>query len=143
MEKQIDKSNIFRKQSLERVKSPEQLNDYLHVTSPAIWVVLVTVLLLIGVLFAWSAFTAYESSATGIGTVSGGTMTVVFDNENTASNVQTGMNVTVGDVTGVISSVGIGTDGRLAAVAQINMPDGVYEAKVTYKQTQVISLLLG
>jgi hypothetical protein len=53
------------------------------------------------------------------------------------------MNVTVGDVTGVISSVGMDTDGRLAAVAQINMPDGVYEAKVTYKQTQVISLLLG
>ena len=139
---QTDKSNLFRKQSLERVKSPEQLNDYLHVTNPATWVVLVTVLLLIGVLFAWSAFTAYESSATGVGTVSGGTMTVVFDNDNTASNIQTGMNVTVGDVTGVISSVGRDTDGRIAAVAQINMPDGVYEAKVTYKQTQVISLLL-
>ena len=139
---QTDKSNLFRKQSIERVKSPEQLNDYLHVTSPAIWVVLVTVLMLMGVLFAWSAFTAYESSAMGIGTVSGGTMTVVFDDDNTASNIQTGMNVTVGDVTGVISSVGRDTDGRIAAVAQINMPDGVYEAKVTYKQTQVISLLL-
>ena len=62
---QTDKSNLFRKQSIERVKSPEQLNDYLHVTSPAIWVVLVTVLMLMGVLFAWSAFTAYESSAMG------------------------------------------------------------------------------
>ena len=52
-------NSIFRKQSLDRIKSPEQLNDYLHVTSPAIWVVLVAVLLLLGALFAWSAFTAY------------------------------------------------------------------------------------
>ena len=44
-----EKKEIFRKKSLERVSSPEHLNDYLHVTSPAVWVVLTSV---IGYLFA-------------------------------------------------------------------------------------------
>ena len=37
---------LFRKESMERVSSPEILRDYLHVTSPAIWVVLAAVILL-------------------------------------------------------------------------------------------------
>lgn len=139
----MEKSNIFRKQSLDRVRSPEQLNDYLHVTSPAIWVVLVTVLLLIGALFVWSAFTAYESSIKGTGVVSGGTMTVTFENDSTASGIETGMKVKAGDISGVISSVGKNNDGKVTAVAQINMPDGEYEVRVVYKQTQIISMLFG
>ena len=36
----MEQQELFRKESVERVSSPEQLSDYLHVTSPAIWVVL-------------------------------------------------------------------------------------------------------
>ena len=70
-------------------------------------------------------------------------MTVTFEDESTAAQIETGMNVTVGDVKGVISTIGKNPEGKLSAVAQINIPDGVYDVKVTYKQTQVISLLLG
>ena len=38
---------IFRKKSLDRLSSPEQLNDYLHVTSPGIWIVLGAVIFLL------------------------------------------------------------------------------------------------
>ncbi len=43
-------NSIFRKKSIERVSSPEQLNDYIRVSNPGIWVVLIAVIvLLIGV----------------------------------------------------------------------------------------------
>lgn len=50
------KNNLFRKESLDRVNSPEQLNEYVRVTSPSIWLILSAfVLLLVGFL-VWSIF---------------------------------------------------------------------------------------
>ena len=31
---------IFRKKSLDRISSPEQLNDYIRVANPGIWMIL-------------------------------------------------------------------------------------------------------
>ena len=45
---------IFREKSMDRISSPEELNDYIRVTTPSVWVVLLAlVILLIGIL-AWS-----------------------------------------------------------------------------------------
>ena len=44
-------SEIFRKKSLERISSPEELNDYIKVTSPPVWIILLAiVVILVGVL---------------------------------------------------------------------------------------------
>ena len=55
---------IFRKKSLERIAAPEALNDYLHVTGPAVWLILCAVILLHAGLLVWS------SSARGARSVS-------------------------------------------------------------------------
>ncbi len=133
--------SIYRKESLERVSSPEQLNDYLHVTSPAIWIVLAAVILLIGGLFVWSSVTAVESYAGGIAEVRGGVLTLTFDDAEKAANVEVGMDVKVGDLAAPVRSVGQAEDGACIAVAEIALPDGVYEARVAYKHTQIIDLL--
>ena len=33
--------NIFREKSLDRISSPEQLDDYIKVASPGVWMLLV------------------------------------------------------------------------------------------------------
>ena len=49
-------STLFREKSMEKVSSPEQLNDYIRVTTPSVWLVLLAlVILLVGIL-AWSVF---------------------------------------------------------------------------------------
>ena len=53
MEKQ---ESIFRQKSVERVSSPEQLDDYLKVTSPSVWLVLVGIIILLVGTIAWGAF---------------------------------------------------------------------------------------
>lgn len=41
---------IFRKSSIDRVNSPEQLNDYIRVANPSVWVILLAIaVLLVGV----------------------------------------------------------------------------------------------
>ena len=57
------KPNVFRKKTLERISSPEQLKDYLRVTNPGIWIVLAVVILLLGGLFAWSMIGTLETTA--------------------------------------------------------------------------------
>ena len=132
---------IFRKKTLERVSSPEQLNDYLHVTSPAVWAVLAAVILLIAGLFVWSGVTAVESYATGSAEVQDGVLTLSFDDAEKAENVEVGMDVKVGEVEAPILSVGNDENGNLMAVANVTLPDGIYEARVGYRSTQIINML--
>ena len=133
--------NVFRKESMERISSPEQLDDYLRVTTPGIWIVLAAVILLLASLFVWSGVTAMESSAAGTAEVKDGLLTLCFDDAAKAENVAVGMNIRVGELTMPILSVGEGEDGSILAVARTQLPDGVYDARVGYKSTQVIRML--
>ena len=47
-------SDLFRKKSLDRVSSPEQLNDYIRVTTPAVWLVLLALVILLAGMLLWS-----------------------------------------------------------------------------------------
>lgn len=52
-----DKNNsIFRKQTLERISSPEELDSYLTVTGPGVWFTLLAVVVLLIGVFAWMIF---------------------------------------------------------------------------------------
>ena len=39
-------STIFREKSLKKIASPEQMNDYIRVSSPSVWMVLTAVIVL-------------------------------------------------------------------------------------------------
>ena len=52
---------VYRQETLERISSPEQLNDYLKVTNVGIWVVLITVMLLLAGIFVWSKVGTLET----------------------------------------------------------------------------------
>lgn len=54
---------IFREKSLERVESPEQLNDYIQVASPGVWLSLAACLLILLGLLVWSMFGTVEERA--------------------------------------------------------------------------------
>ena len=54
---------VFRKKTLDRIASPEHLTDYLRVTNPGIWVILVAVILLLAGIFAWSTVGTLETKA--------------------------------------------------------------------------------
>ena len=50
------KESIFRKSSLDRVSSPEQLNEYIRVARPSVWVVLGAIVALLAGVLAWGIF---------------------------------------------------------------------------------------
>ena len=132
---------LYREKSLDRISSPEQLNDYLHVTNASVWVILAAVVILLIGMLIWSSVTTIESYTEGTGEVKGGVMTIRFDNQQFAKNVEKGMPVTAGDTKTVIQSIGQDADGLLIATADTNLSDGFYPVRVTYKQKQILSLL--
>ena len=140
--RKLKKGKNMEGQGTRRISSPEQLNDYLRVTNPKIWLLLVAIVLLVVGLLLWSGFTTIESFATGTAIADDGELTVVFDDANKASKVQTGMEMRVGDVQCEVLTVGTDENGQPVASAHANIPDGSYEVRVGYKATQVISMLL-
>ncbi len=132
---------LYREKNITRISSPEQLNDYLKVTKPAVWAVLAAIVLMLVGTLIWGSFAYIGSSVEGIAEVKNGTMTVYFKDNSFAGNVQEGMNVKVGETSSTIIGVGLDQNGKVFAQAETILDDGVYLASVTYKQTQVLSLL--
>ena len=57
-------NSIFREKSIERVSSPEQLDSYLKVTSPKVWIVLCAIIVLLVGMLCWAFVGKIETSKT-------------------------------------------------------------------------------
>lgn len=88
-------SKIFRKVSLERLSSPEQLDQILKVTNPKSWVALLAIFILLGVAVVWGYRGSVASKVTGQGLLvrSGGVLNVV----SVGSGIVLSVKVSVGD----------------------------------------------
>ncbi len=51
-----NKGELFRKTAIDNVRTPEQMNDYIRVTTPGAWTVLAAVVIMLGALLFWSFF---------------------------------------------------------------------------------------
>ena len=133
-------STVKKRQA--NLSSPEQLGDYLKVTTPKVWVLLGAVVLIIVALFTWGATTVIESYASGTAIAKSGELAITFDDQTKASKVKAGMELEIGDAKSEIETVGTDDAGNVIASAKSNVPDGSYNIKVGYNSTQVISMLL-
>ena len=61
-------TGIFREKSMKRVSSPEELNDYIRVTTPSVWIVLIALAVLLVGMLAWSIFGTVERHTADGGT---------------------------------------------------------------------------
>ena len=130
---------VFRKKTLERISSPDQLTDYLCVTNPGIWVILAAIIALLAGLFAWAA----------IGTLETGAEVKVIVEEHLAQVVPTGsevlaegMPLRVAAQETCIASTGTDDFGRTFGVAELMLPDGIYDGTVVVERTKPIDFLL-
>lgn len=55
------KESLFRKKSTEYLDSPEKLDQYLHVTSPGVWALLLTIIVLLVGVCAWCVLGKIEA----------------------------------------------------------------------------------
>lgn len=134
-----EEQKIFRQETMDRISSPEQLTDYLRVTNPGIWMILIAVIILLAGLFAWSFVGILETKTDA---------TVVVKNQEAqvilaeAATIKKGMPLRINEDEYVISSVEKDEYGREIAHASVTLPDGTYEGVVVTERTRPISFLL-
>ena len=131
--------SVFRKKTLDRISSPEQLTDYLCVTNPGIWVILVAVILLLAGVFAWSMVGKLETKAEVKIVVSDHTAQIIPLGSETLSD---GMPLRVSGQEVRIASSKTDEYGRSVGVSEVNLPDGTYDGIVVTEAVHPISFLL-
>jgi len=62
----MDNNQIFRKESIDRISSPEQMNGYIKIANPGSMVLLGIVLFLVIAGFVWAIFADVETTIPGL-----------------------------------------------------------------------------
>ena len=97
-------SNLFRKKSLERITSPEQLNAYIRVSTPSVWVLLGAIVVLLAGVCVWGVFGHMDTTLQAAAVAENGTVTA-YVKEADAARVSAGAEVSVGGVQGRVASI--------------------------------------
>ena len=134
-------NSLFREKSLERIASPEQLNDYMRVTSPAMWMVLGAVIALLAGLLVLSCATNLETLLPAEAVVTDGVMEITLP-ASKADEVDDGMTVRVAGQEVTIDYVRQDETGVAVCTADIDAEDGTYDADIVTESISPISFLL-
>ena len=153
-------NTIFRQKSLDRVSSPEQLNDYIRVTTPGIWTVLGAVVILLAGFIVWGVVGTLETKVTAAAVSERGSVicyvreadmanvaqdnTVRIDGEEYSVTAIAGEPIAVdGSFTAYTLHIGSLSVGQWVYPVTVNadLPDGVYEASIVTDSVSPISFL--
>lgn len=96
--------NLFRKSSIDRVNSPEQLNDYIRVANPSVWILLVAIVFLLVGVVIWGVFGTVETKVNTTLIAQNGTVSAYVSSDN-LSSLKEGMTVRVDDKEGEIERI--------------------------------------
>lgn len=95
---------LFRKASIDRISSPEQLNDYIRVSNPGVWMVLLAVVALLAGVCVWGVFGRLDSKLHTAGICENGVFTCYVTEED-AGQIASGMTVHVDGVDFAVSGI--------------------------------------
>lgn len=131
---------LFRKKSIDRISSPEELNNYLRVTTPSVWMILIGIIIFLGGLLVWSTVGQLETIIDSVATVSDGEMEVIVGGSK-VELLNVNDEVRIEDLTTVVDYIETDEYGRVICKGIINLPDGKYKAEVVVESISPISFL--
>ena len=76
--------SVFRQKSMERITSPEQMNDYIRVSNPSVWMLLAAVIVLLIGVCVWGAFGHLDTAVQTGGVCEDGRLTVYLSESDFA-----------------------------------------------------------
>ncbi len=128
--------SIFRKKSIDRISSPEDLTSYMKVANPGIWLTVGAIIIILIGAIIWGIFGRMESTVNGVGVVSGGKC-VCFVSESQVNKLEPGQTLRIGNtettVEEVASSPVLAEEGLSAyAMHMGSFSNGEYVYPVTF-----------
>ena len=95
---------LFRKKSLDKISSPEQLNDYIRVANPSLWLILGALIVLLVGVCVWGAVGRLDSTVPAVVVVENG-QPIAYIKEAAAETVEDGMSVQINEKEYAITAV--------------------------------------
>ena len=134
---------LFRKKSLEKIKSPENLDDYIQVSNPGVWLLLISVIVLLAGVCVWGSFGHVDSTVPTTVRADNGAVTC-YAEEAVAASVQIGMTVKFGDYEAVVTEIReLDMPGyRCVLKSEQAIPDGVYAGEIVTERIRPLSFVL-
>ena len=134
---------IFRKKSLDKVKSPENLDDFIQVTNPGVWLLLVGVIVLLIGACVWGIFGNIDSTVPVVVRVENGTAECYVTEEN-ITYVADGMKVMFDGKEAVIERIGTKDNSEYICTLKTDdsLTDGFYQGKIVTETHKPLSFVL-
>ena len=134
----MDKKNIFRPSYKTNVNSPDELNKFLHTTSPKVWVFLSLIGIFLILFILWSIFGTIPNVIECGCQVDKDNSSYIYINTSEAAYVQPGMKVDIDGKSYIIASLepnAVKQDGSIDNLAlyysHIGSDDAFYCAKIS------------
>ena len=152
---------LFRKKSVERVSSPEQLNEYIRVANPGVWMVLAAIVILLAGVVVWG-FIGHHDTTLSTAVVCENGEAVIYVKEADIEKINVGMTVRVDGKEYTVSEIsrepkrvddtmseyavhasGL-TEGEWVYAVSLNgdFADGVHKAEIVIESISPISFIL-
>lgn len=134
---------IFRKKSLDKINSPESLNDYIRVSNPGVWLILGAVIaLLIGVV-VWGIFGSVDSAVNAYAVVSDGEA-VCYVSKDDIACVEKGTIVILDGKESNVCKIGSFNEEKNSyeVYAETKAADGSYSAELVIERVRPVSFVL-
>ena len=96
-------NSIFRKSTVDRMNSPEQLNEYIRVARPGVWLVLGAIILLLVGVIVWGVSGTVTTVVNTAVFADGENAPMCFVRAGDAADIEPGMEMTIGE--GTIATV--------------------------------------
>ena len=77
----MENDTVFRDKSIERLSSPDQLNDYVKLSDPGIWFILAAIVVVLTGACIFGIFGHIDSKVPGVGIVKEGRMVCLVKKE--------------------------------------------------------------
>ncbi|MBQ0035833.1 MAG: hypothetical protein KBT35_02825 [Firmicutes bacterium] len=152
---------LFREKSIKRITSPEELNDYLKVTTPGVWILLASVIILLVGALVWAIFGTMNTEISTVAINTTGNEIRIYVKESKISEVEVGQTVKINGSEYTIDEIErdpISIDnsfpdyvlhvGNLQvgewvyrAIVNAEIEPGVYEAKIVVESIKPLSLI--
>lgn len=134
---------LFRAKSLDKMRSPESLNDYVRVTNPGVWLLLTAMILLLAGACVWGIFGHIDSTVQADAHVVGGVIECYVQDKD-ISRVEAGMTVRIGRCEGTLAAIGAKEEHGYLCEVFVDTPpeDGVYTAEIVIRSIEPISFIL-
>ena len=156
----MEKNSIFRQKSIDRISSPEQLNEYIRVSNPGIWLLLSAVIIFLIGVGIWIVFGNIESTIP-VCAVSSDGKTVCYIREADIKDCNEGDKISVNGQSAVLGPIsaepetvdesfadytihlGNLTEGEWVFSVPVNvtLPDGIYAAEIVAENVSPLSFI--